>query len=203
MEEETKNEANESPKEDSREVRAKNKKHNKEKGAVWVLKIFLITIFLALIFSIITEVAKDKFSLFWAFALLVILLLISFAGDIIAISVTAADVPPLTAMAARKVKGAKKALKLVQSAEKVSSICSDVIGDVCGIISGVLATIIVAKSILSFESLSKSALIISIIFSSFIAAFTVSVKAVIKIYGIKNANKVILFIGKLLSGFKG
>ena len=41
-------------------------------------------------------------------------------------------------------RGAKEAVWMVRNAEKVSSICNDVVGDICGIISGATGALIVA-----------------------------------------------------------
>ena len=48
-------------------------------------------------------------------------------------------------MAAHKEKGAKEALKLLRNADRVSSVCNDVVGDICGIVSGATGAVIVAR----------------------------------------------------------
>ena len=73
--------------------------------------------------------------------LLALLILALFIGlgilfDIIGVAVTAADPRPFHSMAAHKEKGAKEALKLLRNADRVSSVCNDVVGDICGIVSG-------------------------------------------------------------------
>ncbi len=63
--------------------------------------------------------------------------------DMIGVAVTAADPKPFHSMAAHKEKGAKAAIRLLQNANQVSSVCNDVVGDICGIVSGSTAAVIV------------------------------------------------------------
>ena len=82
--------------------------------------------------------------------LLALLILALFIGlgilfDIIGVAVTAADPRPFHSMAAHKEKGAKEALKLLRNADRVSSVCNDVVGDICGIVSGATGAVIVAR----------------------------------------------------------
>ena len=52
--------------------------------------------------------------------------------DIIGVAVTSSDDKIFHSMSARKVRGAKVAVKFHKNAEKVSSFCCDVVGDICG-----------------------------------------------------------------------
>ena len=84
------------------------------------------------------------------YLLLALLILALFIGlgilfDIIGVAVTAADPRPFHSMAAHKEKGAKEALKLLRNADRVSSVCNDVVGDICGIVSGATGAVIVAR----------------------------------------------------------
>ena len=62
--------------------------------------------------------------------------------DMAGIAIATADEKTLNAMAARKIRGAKEAVRLIRSADRVGSFCNDVIGDIVGIISGSATTVI-------------------------------------------------------------
>ncbi len=109
-------------------------------------------------------------------------------------AVTACDIEPFLSMSARKVKGAKMAVKLVKNAEKVSSVCADIIGDICGIVSG--------GAIVLMQFVNNGSIFISVLFSAVIAALMVSGKALGKSYAMSKSNKIIFFVAKTLSVFK-
>ena len=71
-----------------------------------------------------------------AFLILLVIVMVGIIFDIIGVAVTSADEKPFHSMAARKVPGSQEAIKLLRNAERVSSICNDVVGDICGVVSG-------------------------------------------------------------------
>ncbi len=72
------------------------------------------------------------------------MILLGVLVDIIGTAAAAAELAPLNAKAARKRDGARRAVELVQQADRVANICNDVVGDISGIISGALAAVIVS-----------------------------------------------------------
>ena len=72
----------------------------------------------------------------------------------------------------------------------------DIIGDICGIISGSLGLVIVIKMDTHWQLPNSW---IDLLVLSFIASVTVGGKSFLKSYGIKNANEIILFVGKILA----
>ena len=87
--------------------------------------------------------------------ILVLFIVLGIVFDIIGVAVTAADPKPFHSMAAHREKGgAKEALSLLRNADRVSSVCNDVVGDICGIVSGATGAVIVARlqSGLNFQS---------------------------------------------------
>ena len=50
-------------------------------------------------------------------------------------AVTIQDVTAYTAMASKRIRGAKHSIRLVQNSAMVANICNDVVGDICGIVS--------------------------------------------------------------------
>lgn len=176
----------------------KNQK-DKAKKSYWTLKITVITFALSLLISFITEITTKDSSIIIAFILLVLLIFISIIADAVAVAVTACDKAPLASMAARRIKGSRIALKLQSNADKVANICADVIGDICGIVSGACAIVIVYK-ILTMDP-SANSLVLTIVFSSVIAALTVGGKAVMKTVSIKKSKDIVMAVAKFLDVF--
>ena len=53
-------------------------------------------------------------------------------------AVTAAELPPFNAKAAKKIYGARQAVKLIHNAGLVANFCGDVVGDISGTLSGAI-----------------------------------------------------------------
>lgn len=164
----------------------------------WGLFIFVLTFILSLSFSFISQMLSNL-QIVIAFGVLVFFIFINILFDIIAVSTTACSVEPFLAMASKKIKGAKIAVKIVKNAEKVSNICGDVVGDICGIISGSLGALIVVSLLKTGITLDNT--LLSILFSSTIAALTVGGKALGKKFAFDNCQKIVYFISKILSVF--
>ena len=177
------------------------KKHRTPRRNLWPLKVTIITLLLSAFFSFFTEIISTKSNLVVALLICILLVIISIIFDGIGVSVTNCDIAPLTAMAARKVPGSRRALKLVQSSEKVSSICCDVIGDICGVVSGACSAAIVLR-IITYAG-DRFQLLFSIIASAFIAALTVGGKAFEKTVAIKNSKEMVMLTARIICFFTG
>lgn len=178
------------------------KERQKRKGIkrnFWPLKVTIITLVLSAFFSFSTEIVTTKSNLIVALLICLLLILISIIFDGIGVAVTNCDIKPLTAMAARKVPGSRRALRLVQNSEKVSSICCDVIGDICGVISGACSAAIVIRIIAM--SGSSYQLLISIVMSATIAALTVGGKAIGKTIAIRNSKELVMLTSRIIGLF--
>lgn len=181
----------------------KNKKTVKKLGQSfwsWPIKIFLLAFALSLFFGITSEFLLSGAGVIVSILLILILIAVAVITDMIGVAVTACKVEPFTAMAARKVSGAKESLLLIKNSEKVSSLCNDVIGDVCGILSGAAGASITLKIILNNPNDSIKIIIASLI-SALIAGLTIFGKALGKKYAITNGDKIIIKLGKLLTLF--
>ena len=174
-------------------------KRKGEKRNLWPLKVTIITLVLSAFFSFSTEILTNKSNLIVAFLICVLLILISIIFDGIGVAVTNCDIKPLTSMASRRVPGSKRAIRLVQNSEKVSSICCDVIGDICGVISGACSAAIVIQIIALSGSTHQ--LIISIAMSATIAALTVGGKAIGKTIAIRNSKELVMLTARILGLF--
>lgn len=177
-----------------------DKKSPKNKAKLWVVKITIITFLLSALFSLLSGFATERSNLIVVIFTVLLLIIISILFDGIAVSVTACDPAPLLAMAARKVPGSKAALFLVKNAEKVNSICADVVGDICGIVSGACSVVIVAR-IIEIAGTNQYEFWITILISSVLAALTVGGKALEKYFAMKYSKEFVLATAKILKLF--
>jgi len=118
--------------------------------------------------------------------------------DVIGVSVTAADPRPLHSMAAHKEPGAKEALRLVRNANRVSSVCNDVVGDICGIVSGVTGAVIVARL---RQALDTETIFLSVGVTALISGLTIGGKALSKTFAIRRGTDVTYWVGRFLHLF--
>ena len=170
----------------------------KQKHAMikWVVTIFLITIVISGTISLISDELMDRSSIGVAFLILLVIILIGIIFDIIGVAVTSADETPFHAMAARKVPGAKEAIRLLRKAERVSSICNDVVGDICGVVSG-SASATIAAQVLQSVAFGWPQLI-SLAMSALVAGLTVGGKAIGKTFAMNSCTEIISFVGRIL-----
>jgi Mg2+/Co2+ transporter CorB len=134
--------------------------------------------------------------LFVAFSILLLIVLIGIVFDVVGVAVTSADEKPFHSMAARKVPGAQDSIKLLRNAERVSSICNDVVGDICGVISGSASATIAAH--MSLRLGEDKHMIIGLVMSGLVAGLTVGGKALGKSYAIGSCTKIVTFAGKFI-----
>ena len=163
----------------------------------WVIRIFFLTFFLAILISIVAEITIKNFNVLGSILMLLFIITFGVIFDIIGIAVTAADIKPFNSMASKRVKGAKKAVKLVTRADRVSNFCNDVIGDIAGIISGAaIASIALKMAIFDFPVFNISS--VAVLLSAMTAALTVGGKALGKKVAIKNWKKIIYYTAYVL-----
>lgn len=164
-------------------------KNKKQDGKSWAIKITFLTFFLSMAFNVISESLVGNAGLVGALFVLFAIILIGIICDMVGTAVTTEGVAPFNAMAANKVKGARKAVDLVKKASQVSNICNDVIGDICGIISGATVAIIIVK-IASIYNL-KETVVISVVLNGVVAALTVGGKAFGKHISMNNSTEIV------------
>lgn len=137
-------------------------------------------------------------SLIISFMILLSVIALGIFSDIIGTAVAAADIAPFNAKAARKVRGARRGVYLVQHAEKVANFCNDVVGDISGIISGMLAAIIVLR-LVSLVPYPSAEFYVGILLTALVAAVTVGGKAWGKAIAIRQSTEVIMMVGLLIT----
>ena len=135
-----------------------------------------------------------------AFLILLAIVFIGIVFDIIGVAVASADEKPFHAMASRKVPGAKACIRLLRNAERVSSICNDVVGDICGVVSGSASATIAAQILRNFEFSWPQ--VVGLLMSAFCAGLTVGGKAIGKSFAVNSCTQIVYTVGKMIFRFE-
>ncbi len=162
----------------------------------WVVTIFLVTIFVSGFISFLSDAIMSVSTMAVAFLILLGIVLIGILFDVIGVAVTSAEEKPFHSMAARKVPGAQESIRLLRNAERVSSICNDVVGDICGVVSGSASATIAAQILNRFEFSWPQA--VGLIMSALVAGLTVGGKAMGKTFAIGSCTVIVQSVGKLI-----
>lgn len=169
-------------------------KKEKWKSIRWVITVFLVTVFISGIIALISDEIMENSTIGVAFLILLIIVYIGIIFDVIGVAVTSAEEKPFHSMAARKVPGAQESIRLLRNAERVSSICNDVIGDICGVVSGSASATIAAQVLVKFSLDTPS--VITLLMSALVAGITVGGKAIGKTVAINSCTKIVEMVGK-------
>ena len=172
----------------------------KEGRYSWTIKITVISFFLSVAISVVTNIALENVGIAVAFLILAAVVAVGILFDIIGIAVTSATEAPFHAMGTRGIKGSKEAIKLIRNAEKVSSFCNDVIGDIVGIVSGGLVAAISVNIIKSAQSTKE--MVLNIVLSGIVASATIGGKAFGKGLALTQSNKILSTAGSVIYFFK-
>lgn len=184
----------------------KRKKHTSKKKPgpwKWIITIFVMTVVISAAFSFLSNIVLSTSTIIAALIVLLIIVFIGILFDIIGVAVTAADEETFHGMASRRVRGASEAVNLIRNANKVSSVCNDVIGDVCGIVSGSATAVIAARILMGMQTGEFGSTFVPLLLSAMVAALTVSGKAVGKIAAINSATQIVFATGRVIAFFKG
>ena len=171
-------------------------KKERNKTIRWVVTIFFVTIFVSGVISLLSDYIMSVSGIVVAFLILMAIILIGIIFDIIGVAVASADEKPFHSMASRKVPGAQDAIKLLRNAERVSSICNDVVGDICGVISGSASATIAAQVLNHFDFGWPQ--LVTLTMSALVAGLTVGGKAMGKTFAMNSCTKIISFVGRVL-----
>ena len=172
------------------------RKRERQKTIRWVVTIFLATILISGTISALSDMVMAKSSVAVAFLILLIIIFVGIIFDIIGMAVATADEKPFHSMAARKVPGAHEAIALLRNAERVSSICNDVVGDICGVVSGAASATIAGQILANFDFTWPQ--IISLAMSALAAGLTVGGKAVGKGFAVNSCIPIVHAVGRLV-----
>ena len=171
-------------------------KRERNKTIRWVVTIFIVTIFISGTISLLSDLIMENSSMAVAFLILLAIILIGIIFDIIGMAVASADEKPFHSMAARKVPGAQEAIKLLRNAERVSSICNDVVGDICGVVSGSGSATIAVQILKEFDFSWPQ--IVSLAMSALAAGLTVGGKAIGKSFAVNSSTAIVHAVGKIV-----
>ena len=175
------------------------KKEEQRKHRKWIITIFLSTMLISGTISTASKAVMDHSSMLVAMLILLVIVMIGIVFDVIGMAVATADEKPFHSMAARKVRGASECIMLLRNAERVSSICNDVIGDICGVVSGAASATIAAQILASVENGHPT--LIPLVLSSTVAAVTVGGKAIGKSIAINSCTSIVYHAGQVICGF--
>ncbi|MCI5984337.1 MAG: hypothetical protein MRZ35_03770 [Firmicutes bacterium] len=174
----------------------KPKKKNKV-NYKWVITVTIIAFTLSIIFSALSDTLLKNATIIFSIFILVFFIILGVIFDIIGVAVTAADEKPFHSMSTRKMKIGLIATKLKKNADKVSSLCNDVIGDVCGILSGSAGAMIAANLTNKIETFIP----ITLIITGIVAALTIGGKALCKSYAISKSDIILYRVSNVLGLF--
>lgn len=175
-------------------------KKERNKTIRWVVTIFVVTIFVSGTISFASDLIMANSSMSVAFIILLAIVLIGILFDVIGVAVTSADEKPFHSMASRKVPGAQESIRLLRNAERVSSICNDVVGDICGVVSGSASATIAAQVLRNFEWTYES--MIPLVMSALVAGLTVGGKALGKTFAMNSCTNIVHGVGKIVWFFR-
>ncbi|MDO5142662.1 MAG: hypothetical protein Q4D31_06555 [Eubacteriales bacterium] len=164
----------------------------------WVATIMPVSFALSVVMSYMSNEALNNAGTLLSFVVLFFFIALGILFDMIGIAATAATEKTFHSMAAHRVRGAREAVWMTRNAEKVSSICNDVVGDICGIISGATGALIVAHITAGMGS-GLRVVLVSLLVTGLVSALTIGGKAAGKGVAIAFSSKVLVACGRVLS----
>lgn len=173
----------------------KEKEKKRKSGNHWPLCVFLLAVALSAVLSLASTGALSGAGLLVALVVLAVFIALGIVFDMIGVAVTAADPRPFHSMAAHKEKGGREAIRLLNAADRVSSVCNDVVGDICGIVSGSTAAVIVTRLQQDF---STNNVLISIAVTAIISGLTIGGKALFKSVAIRQSTQVVYRVARIM-----
>ena len=163
----------------------------------WVGTIMPVSFALSVAMSYMSNEALNSAGTLLSFVVLFFFIALGIMFDMSGIAAASGTEREFHSMAAHKVRGAKEAVWMLRNAEKVSSICNDVVGDICGIISGATGALIAANLAAGLNG--PMTVVVSLLVTGMISAVTIGGKAAGKGVAMAFSSKVLALCGRLLS----
>ncbi len=173
-------------------------KKERNKNIRWVITVFVVTILVSGLITLASDVVMEASTMLVAFLILFFIILLGILFDIVGMAVATAEEKPFHSMASRKVHGAQESIRLLRNAERVSSICNDVVGDICGVVSG-SASATIAAQLMAKQDFSGEQMM-GLILSALVAGLTVGGKAIGKVFAVRSCTQIVQSVGKLIWG---
>lgn len=165
----------------------------------WAVKTLIITFVLSAVFNLLSNALAKDSGIIVSLIILLFIIFVGIAFDLVGTAITTAEETSFHSLSARKIRGARTAIRLIRAKDKAANFCNDIVGDICGIVSGSASAAIIAY--FSINAASATELILSLVITGFVAALTVSGKALGKSVAIKYNNKIVYLTAKILSFF--
>ena len=165
----------------------------------WVIKAFLLTFFLALIISGVSNLIVENCGFIILLLITIIILFIGIVSDIIGTAVLTANEATFHAKASNKIKGARESIQLIKNSSNIANFFNDIVGDICGIISGSMGAMI---ALYIADTVTMNKVLSTLLLSSILSSIMVGGKAIGKEIAIKNSDKIVFLVGRILSKFK-
>ncbi|HEX3031154.1 MAG TPA: hypothetical protein VHS59_02760 [Bacillota bacterium] len=158
----------------------------------------IISFVVAILMSQVSGVVVNDFhNLVLALVLLVLIIIIGIIFDIIGVATTVAESHPFHAKASKKVKGSRQANILISKADKVASLCNDVVGDICGTVSGSLGAAIIFMIYAGRADTEQT--LGATLMTGIIAALTVGGKAAGKKIALEQSEQVVFRVAQVIA----
>ena len=165
----------------------------------WIIKVFIITFFICMLISGLSNLVASNANIIILFVITILIIIIGIIFDIIGTAVLTANEATFHAKASNKIKGSKESIKLIKNASNIANFCNDIIGDICGIVSGSMGAMI---AITFANKFNLNPTLVALIISSIISSIMVGGKAIGKNIAIKQSDKIIFKVGKILNKTK-
>lgn len=175
------------------------KKNSLRRAIQFILIVTLISIPLSGVFDTAT-VFLDGVPWYLGIIIVIFIVFIGAFFDMIGVAAAAAKEPPFHAMASKRIFGARFAIRIVRNAERVASVCSDVIGDIAGVLSGATALAVGEQIGTVFELHGWGKESISIGLTVMATAMTIGAKACGKTMAVYFPTTIILFASRTAEG---
>ena len=169
-------------------------------GAVnirWIATITAASFIISIVMSYLSSEALNGAGTLLSFLVLFLFVALGIVFDMIGVAATSATEKEFHSMAAHRVRGAREAVWMTRNAEKVSSICNDVVGDICGIISGATGALLVAR--ITAGRGAGVVMLVSLLVTGMVSAMTIGGKAAGKGIALTYNGKVLAVCGRILS----
>ncbi len=158
----------------------------------------LLSFILTLLIILPSRQATQHLSLLGGVAVIVAVVALGVLGDMLGVAAASASEAPFHAMAARKVTGARQALRLVRNADQISTLFADVVGDVAGTVSGAAAAAVVLRFFRVVSDVVPAKTVVDALVVALAASLTVGGKAACKELALRKSTDVLMVAGKIL-----
>ncbi len=179
---------------DRRILKVKSSAENMKINHKWTALVTVLAFVLSVLFSLLTASA-DEMGTVLAFIVLLIIVFLSILFDMLGMAISTASEAPFHAMAARRIRGAKESIRIIRSAQELSSLCNDVIGDIAGIISGAMTGAIVVSVATMLQMNSD---VVNLLLAGVVAALMIGGKAAGKGIAMLHNNTIVFILGKIV-----